>query len=273
MTARSRPDYMHCDVGDVTQVENIIGDYKPDYIFHLAAKSSTHHEAIHDNQKAIVDGTLNILESVKNHAPDCRVFLSGSALQFVRSNEPIDEASGLSNTSAYATQRNASLCLARYYREQCGVSAYFGFFFHHDSPRRGTHHLAQRIASAARRIKCGSNEKVDIYEPDASKEWTFAGDSMEAIWLLVRQNATHECVIGSGVAYTVGEWATACFEALGLEWQEHARLHPKTSERSLKMVSRPDRLRALGWSQKVSFSELAKLMVSGPVQTGSYQVT
>jgi GDPmannose 4,6-dehydratase len=267
VTARSRSGYTHCDVGRADQVEEIVRAYRPEYVFHFAAKSSADHNAIHENQKAIVDGTLNILEAVKRYAPDCKVFLSGSALQFLCFRDPIDESSDIGNASAYAAQRNASLCLARYYRSNCGICAYFGYFFHHDSPRRRGHHLAQRVASAAARIKDGSNEKVDIYEPDAEKEWTFAGDSMEAAWLLVRQNAIHECVIGSGVSHSVGEWAEACFDALGLDWKDHVILHENTIRKASRVVSRPDRLKALGWRQKVSFPELANLMVSASMQS------
>jgi len=269
VTARNRSGYTHCDVGQSDQVGKIVRAYKPTYVFHFAAKSSADHSAIHENQKAIVDGTLNILESVKNYTPDCKVFLSGSALQFSSSRDPIDESSDIGNASAYAAQRNASLCLSRYYRINYGICVYFGFFFHHDSPRRGGHHLAQRIACAAARIKNGSNEKVDIYDPDSEKEWTFAGDSMEAAWLLVRQNAIHECVIGSGVPFTVGEWAKACFDALGLDWRDHVILHENSIGRSSRVVSRPDRLKALGWSQKVSFATLANLMVSASVSSAT----
>jgi GDPmannose 4,6-dehydratase len=266
LTARNRERYEECDVGNFEQVESIIHSFKPDYAFHLAAKSSTRHDALWNNQKAIVDGSLNILEAVRKHKSDCRVFLSGSALQFAPSQDFIDESSEMVNSSVYAAQRNASLCLARYYREKCGIAAYMGFFFHHDSPRRGENHLAQRIASAARRIVSGSSEKLDIYDPSSVKEWTFAGDSMRAVWLLVNQSAIHECIIGSGAPHSIAEWATACFKVLGLDWQDHVALHQTSSAEPLRFISRPERLKALGWSQKVTFNELARLMVSAPSQ-------
>ncbi len=264
LTARNRKGYEECDVGDPVQVESILRSYKPDYIFHLAANSSTRHEALWDNQKAIVEGSLNILEAVRMHKSDCRVFLSGSALQFAPSRDFILESSEMVNSSAYAAQRNASLCLARYYREKCGISAYMGFFFHHDSPRRKEHHLAQKIASAARRILSGSSEKLDIYDPTAVKEWTFAGDAMRAAWLLVNQCAIHECIIGSGVPHTIAEWACECFEVLGLDWRDHVALHHAGSAELGRFISRPERLKSLGWSQKVTFNELARLMVNSP---------
>jgi GDPmannose 4,6-dehydratase len=263
LTARKREGYEECDVGNTEQVEEIIRAYKPDYVFHLAAKSSTRHDVLWDNQKAIVNGSVNILEAVKKHKPACRVFLSGSALQFAPSVLFIDESSEMVNSSAYAAQRNASLCLARYYREKCGIAAYMGFFFHHDSPRRGEHHLAQKIASAARRIASGSGAKLEIHDPSAVKEWTFAGDSMRAAWLLVGQDEIYECVIGSGVPCTVADWASACFRALGLDWQDHTVVH-HTGAQTFRFISRPERLKALGWSQKVALDELAWLMVNTP---------
>jgi GDPmannose 4,6-dehydratase len=267
LTARNGKGYEVCDVGNSNQVEVIIRAYQPDYVFHLAAKSSIRHEAIVDNQKAIVDGSLNILEAVKKHKSQCRVFLSGSALQFAPSRDAIVESSEMVNSSAYAAQRNASLCLSRYYREKCGIAAYMGFFFHHDSPRRGEHHLAQKIASAARRIASGSSEKLDIYDPSAVKEWTFAGDAMRAAWLLVNQSTIHECIIGSGAPHTIAEWASACFKVLGLDWREHVELHHTGSAEPVRFISRPERLKALGWSQEVTFNELARLMVNSPTPT------
>lgn len=270
-TARNREGYQQCDVSSLEQVESLIRLHNPHYVFHLAATSSINHDFALANHKAIVDGTFNILETVKRDAPGCRVFLSGSALQFKESEEPIHEDSALTNSSIYSAQRNASLCLAKYYREHCRLSVYFGFFFHHDSPRRGNTHLAQRIASTVRRIKAGSHEKLHLYEPGVKKEWTFAGDTMSAVWLLMNQKEVNDIVIGTGVSHSIMDWVKVCFRFVGLNWENHVVIDETGKPPAMPLVSRPDRLKALGWSPKVDLLKLAELMLV-PAEESSTKV-
>lgn len=259
--ATSRRDPLSpCDVGDFARVEALVREHRPNYLFHLAANSSTRHDVVFENQRSIVDGSLNVLEAVKRHAPQARVFLSGSALQFENRGQPIDEATPFAASSAYSAQRIASVYTARYYREQHKVRAYVGYFFHHDSPRRGPHHVAQKVAQAACRIAAGSSEKLEMGSLDVWKEWTFAGDTIEAIWLLVNQETHHEAVIGSGEAHSIREWVAECFQGAGLEWTQHVHETKGFVPEYPKLVSHPARLLALGWRPKVSFTELAKMM-------------
>ncbi|MEJ1974407.1 MAG: GDP-mannose 4,6-dehydratase [Lacunisphaera sp.] len=249
------------DVGDFARVEALVAEYRPDYIFHLAANSSTRHEVVFENQRSIVDGSLHVLEAAKRHTPQARIFLAGSALQFENRGRPIDESTPFAATSAYSAQRIASVYTARYYREQHQLGVYVGYFFHHDSPRRGPHHVAQKVAQAARRIAAGSSEKLEMGSLEVWKEWTFAGDAMAAIWLLVNQTRYFEAVIGSGDARSIGDWVAEAFAGLGLDWRQHVHSTPGFVPEYPKLVSDPARLRALGWQPQVSFPDLAKLMV------------
>lgn len=260
--ATSRRDSLFpCDVGDFARVEALVREHRPDYLFHLAANSSTRHEAVFENQRCIVDGSLNVLEAVKRYTPQARVFLSGSALQFENRGQPIDEATPFAATSAYSAQRIASVYTARYYREQHKLRVYVGYFFHHDSPRRGPHHAAQKVAQAARRIAAGADEKLEMGSLDVWKEWTFAGDTMEAVWLLVNQETQYETVIGSGEAHSIREWVTECFQGAGLDWTQHVHETKGFVPEYPKLVSNPARLLSLGWRPKVPFAELARMMV------------
>jgi GDPmannose 4,6-dehydratase len=259
-TSRRDPQFP-CDVGDFARVEALVRELRPDYLFHLGANSSTHHDVVFENQRSIVDGTLHVLEAVKRYAPEARVFLSGSALQFDNRGQPIDEETPFAASSAYSAQRIASVYTARYYRKQHKLRAYVGYFFHHDSPRRGPHHVAQKVAQAARRIAAGSKEKLEMGSLDVWKEWTFAGDTMEAIWLLVNHEAHFEAVIGSGEAHSIREWVTECFQSAGLDWMQHVHETKGFVPEYPRLVSDPARLISLGWQQRISFSDLAKLMV------------
>jgi GDPmannose 4,6-dehydratase len=260
VTGVNKPGLIECDVGDRQVVERLIQGQRPSLIFHLAAKSSTQHEALYSNQKAIVDGTLNILESVTKHCPASKVFLAGSALQFQNDNQAIHELTPFDNKSAYAAQRNSSVSLARYFRESLGVNVYVGYFFHHDSPRRDDRHIAMKIVNAALRIKAGANKKIYIDNIFFEKEWTYAGDAMEAVFALVNQSNIFEAVIGSGKPFSIKEWGELCFGILGLTFEDFLEKTDNTSHESKRIFCFPRRINSLGWEPKIGFEEMAFLM-------------
>lgn len=148
-------------------LNDLVYTVRPEYIFHLAASSTVAHEAARQNHDLFTNGTLNILEAVKLHAPECRVFLAGSAYQFVNHGNPIKETDPWETRSVYCAARGYSNLLARAYRH-LGLHVYFGYFFHHDSPHRHARHISQRIATAAREGK-----EVEIGNMEVVKEWTW----------------------------------------------------------------------------------------------------
>jgi GDPmannose 4,6-dehydratase len=259
--SRSGP-WSRLDVADREAVAALVASERPDYVFHLAARSTTRHDALYENHAAISTGCLNVLEAVRAHAPGARVFISGSAVQFRNVGEPIDEDAPFEASSAYAVARIQSVYAARYYRS-LGVKAYVGYLFHHDSPRRGAGHLSATIAQAARRLAAGSGEPLEIGDPSVVKEWTFAGDAMEAIVTLTSQDQIFEAVIGTGEGHSVEEWLEQCFSRVGLAWRDHVRIKSGFRAEYPRLVSRPARLRALGWRPRVAFGELASMMMTG----------
>jgi GDPmannose 4,6-dehydratase len=154
-----------------------------------------------------------------------------------------------------------SVYAARYFRA-LGIKAYVGYFFHHDSPRRGAGHLSALIARAARRIADGSGETLEIGDTSVVKEWTFAGDAMEAAVTLASQDDVFEAVIGTGEGHSVEEWLETCFSRVGLAWRDHVRIKTGFRAEYPRLVSSPARLRALGWRPRVSFAELAAMMMA-----------
>jgi GDPmannose 4,6-dehydratase len=250
------------DVADRDAVAAVVASTRPDYIFQLAARSTTRHEALYENHAAISTGCLNVLEAVRAHAPRARVFIAGSAVQFRNVGEPIDEEAPFEASSAYAVARIQSVYAARYFRS-LGIKAYVGYLFHHESPRRGTGHLSALIAQAARRIAGGSGETLEIGDPTVVKEWTFAGDAMEAALTLTSQEDIFEAVIGTGEGHSVEEWLETCFSRVGLAWRDHVGIKSGFRAEYPRLVSRPTRLLALGWRARVGFGELAAMMMMG----------
>jgi len=248
-------------VSDISLIENLIKNHQPQYIFHLAANSTTRHDALFENHETISTGTLNILESVRLHCPQAKIFLSGSAMQFKNEGLPIDESTSFEASSPYSIARIQSVYAGRYFRKKFGLNVYVGYFFNHDSPLRSENHVNQKIVRAVQRISAGSNESLELGSIDVKKEFSFAGDIAEAIWLLVNQNKTYEAVIGSGKAYSIREWTAYCFKTVSLNYEDYIVAQNGFIAEYDKLVSNPKVIMNLGWNPKFSFHQLADLMM------------
>ena len=247
--------HAECPVGHASSVDELIRQYRPDYVFHFAAVSSTHYSTLLRNQDAIVNGTVSILSSVKERVPKAKVFLAGSVLQFA--GDTIALNSPPSYASAYAAQRNAATAIARFYRSD-GLDVYIGYFTRHESPRRAHNHLSQRIVQTIKRMAAGSSENLIVHNPSDRMEWNFAGDFMEAVWLQIHSNV-HELIIGSGVAHSITDFVQACFDCTELKMGDRCEAiysgSPATS------FTEPTHLKALGWKPLVDLGGLAQMMV------------
>jgi len=248
-------------VGDYNFVENIIKVLKPVYVFHFAATSSTHHNVTLENNNSISTGAINILESVKRHSLGTKVFISGSALQFKNNGFPIDEETPFDYSTTYAISRTYSVNLARYYREKFGIKAYIGYFFNHDSPLRSEKHINQKVVSHLVKVKRGSNDKLTIGNLNVRKEFSFAKDIVEAVWILINQDNLYETVIGSGISYSIKDWVSYCFEKYSLDWKNHIVIDENYKSDYEILVSNPQKIKLLGWKQKINIYELADLML------------
>lgn len=252
-------DFLIGDVSDFSLVQELIRDNKPDYIFHLAADSTTAHEAWLSNHQTISSGSLYILESVKMHSPRTRVFLAGSGLQFVNAEKPIRETDAFEASSPYAVSRIHSVYAARYYRS-LGLKVYVGYFFNHDSPLRSERHMTMKIAAAVKRIDKGSKEKIVVGDLLAKKEWGFAGDIVKAVWTLVNQDNVFECVIGTGKAHSLKEWIDICFSKINKDPQPFLETNTNYTSPYKILVSDPETIFSLGWSPRVDIHGLAEMI-------------
>lgn len=252
--------WIHGDVSSPEIVGKLIRDHEPEIIFHLAAASTTNHDAIYENNTTIGTGTINILESVKRWSPDSKVFITGSGLQFVNRGEPISETDLFCHGSAYVAARNYSVYLARYFRS-IGIQTYVGYLFHHESPLRGEQHICQKIAKATRRIAEGSEELIELGDISVRKEWTFAANVAEGIMTLLEQDQVFEATIGSGYAYSIEDWLSECFKLINKDWKCYVREHKNYEAEYKLLVSNPATINSLGWHADTTLAELAKLMI------------
>lgn len=252
--------FIQGDVSDYGLVEQLIKEYAPTYIFHLAAKSTTRHEALFENHTTISTGTLNILEAVYRHSVQSKVFITGSGVQFYNDGNPISENSSFAASSPYAVARIQSVYAARYYRSK-GVKAYVGYLFHHESPLRKPDHVSQKIVQVAKRIVQGADERLNMGDISVEKEWTFAGDVVRGIMTLVEQDDVFEAVIGSGQTYKIKDWIEVCFSMLNLDWFQYVDQQDNFNPEYKRLVSNPSLMHNLGWESKVSLPELASMMI------------
>jgi GDPmannose 4,6-dehydratase len=254
-------NHLRGDVSDRLQVDQLITAHKPAYIFHLAARSTTRHDAVFENHGTISTGTLNILESVKDHSPSTKVFITGSGLQFKNTGNPISEKDEFEANSAYSVSRIHSVYAARYYRS-LGLKTYVGYLFHHESPLRKSSHVCQMIAQAVKSISSGSQNIIEIGDITVEKEWTFAGDVARGIFSLIEQDVVHEAAIGSGKAYSIEQWLDQCFRLIGRDWREHVRLRGGFTPEYKRLVSDPSTMNALGWLPEIDLPKLAEMMIT-----------
>lgn len=248
------------NISNYNFVEQLIKQTLPDFIFHFAANSTTKYEAIFENHETISTGTLNILDSVKKHSLQTKVFITGSAAQFINKGQPIDENTEFDSWNAYSVARIQSVYAARFFRS-LGLKVYVGYLFHHESPYRKENHVSKKISEAVKRISIGSPEKIEIGDIKVKKEWNFAGDIVNAIWILVNQNKVFEAVIGSGEIYSIEDWLHECFNLIGKNYKEHIIQKADFVAEYKVLKSNPALIKSLGWKPLISFNQLAKIMI------------
>lgn len=254
-------DFLKTDITHYAEVAALVTLHQPEFVFHLAANSTTAHYALFENHATISTGTLNILEAVKNFSPQTKVFISGSGLQFVNINKPIKETDAFDARDAYSISRIQSVYAARYFRNYCGVKTYIGYFFNHDSPRRTERHMAKKIAAAALRIANGSAEKLEIGDIAAVKEWTYAGDVVEGIWCLINQDKVFEANLGSGTGYSIEDWLKECFGIINKDWKEYVTIKSGFKSDYKQLTSDSSLIHSMGWQPKTTLQQLAQMIM------------
>ena len=256
----SRKKNISYNITDYSSVSSLIKDNQPDFVFHLAANSTTRHDALFENHQTIATGTLNILEAVKKFSPLTKVFISGSGLQFKNEGNPIKETDPFEARDAYSVSRIQSVYASRYYRT-LGIKSYVGYFFNHDSPKRTERHMTKKIAEAAKRIATGSKERLEIGNIDVIKEYGYAGDIVKGIWTLVCQEKITEANISTGQGYSIKDWLIECFTQVNKNWEDHIVIKKKFVPDYKKLLSDPSLIFSLGWKPQISFHELALMMM------------
>src|SRR5471032_3028480 len=258
---------LSADLIDQTSLVDAIEETKPDEIYNLAAQSFV---ATSWTQPVLTGeftalGVTRLLEAAKRAAPKAKFYQASSSEQFGQVQEtPQKETTPFYPRSPYGVAKVYGHWITVNYRESYGLFACSGILFNHESPRRGLEFVTRKVTDAAARIKLGLSTELRLGNLDARRDWGFAGDYVEAMWLMLQQDEPDDFVISTGETRSVQELVESAFGAAGVDWRDHVVLDPKfirPAEVDL-LVGDPSKARAkLGWKPKIAFAELIKDMV------------
>jgi GDPmannose 4,6-dehydratase len=264
------------DLGDGTGLRRIIEQVRPDEVYNLAAQS--HVRISFDQPEYTADvvgvGTLRLLEALRDHnhrhERSARLYQAGSSEMFGKVAEiPQRETTPFHPRSPYACAKVYAHEQTVNYREAYGLFACNGILFNHESPRRGENFVTRKITRSAGRIKLGIQDKLALGNLEAKRDWGFAGDYVEAMWMMLQQELPDDYVIATGETHAVQEFLELAFDRLGLDWKKHVEIDPRffrPSEVDILIGDASKARRVLGWAPRVGFAELTAMMVDADLE-------
>ncbi|MGD0573394.1 MAG: GDP-mannose 4,6-dehydratase [Sedimentisphaerales bacterium] len=260
------------DLTDGGNLSTIVNELQPDEIYNLGAQShvkvSFEMPVYTVNTDAL--GTLRLLEALRSMKNPPRFYQASSSEMYGKVVEtPQSEKTPFYPRSPYGCAKVYSFWQTVNYRESYGLFDCNGILFNHESPRRGETFVTRKITRAATRIKLGLQEKLYLGNLDAKRDWGYAGDYVEAMWLILQQDKPDDFVIATGETHSVREFVTEVFGCLDMDWHKYVEVDPKyfrPAEVDMLQGDATKAAKVLGWKPKVSFRELAKMMTDADLK-------
>ena len=265
------------DLTDGSNLSAIVGEVQPDEVYNLGAQS--HVRVSFDMPIYTVDtdglGTLRLLEAIRSCGKPVKFYQASSSEMYGKVCEtPQTEATPFHPRSPYGCAKVYSFWQTVNYREAYGMFACNGILFNHESPRRGETFATRKITRAATRIKLGLQEKLYLGNLDARRDWGYAGDCVEAMWLMMQEDEPGDYVVATGESHSVREFVEEVFEYLDLDWEDYIEIDPRyyrPSEVDLLEGDASKARKMLGWSPKVGFKELARMMTDADMKVAGHE--
>ena len=259
------------DLVDGIKMMELIQEIKPDEIYNLGAQSHVQVSFSMPHYTAQVDaiGAIALLESIRLSSFKISYYQASTSEQFGSTPPPQNENSNFRPRSPYAAAKLMAYWSTVNYREAYGVHATNGILFNHESPRRGETFVTRKITSAAARIAMGSDEKLYLGNLDAVRDWGYAKEYVESMWLMLQQENPDDYVVATGVGATVREFAQATFSHVGLNYKDHIEVdkrYLRPTEVDTLIGDPSKAARVLGWKAKTHWEALAKLMVEADLE-------
>ena len=259
------------DLSDSGSLVNLIRGLEPDEIYNLGAQShvKVSFEVPEYTADATGMGTIRILEALRASGSQARFYQASSSEMFGASPPPQNESTPFHPRSPYGVAKMFAFWTTVNYREAYGVFASNGILHNHESPRRGETFVTRKISRAVARIKAGIQDKLYLGNLDARRDWGYAPEYVEAMWLMLQQNEPDDFVIATGKSHTIREFAQLAFAHVDLDWEEHVRIDPRyfrPAEVNYLCGDASKAKRMLGWEPRTSLPELVRIMVQADVQ-------
>ena len=255
------------DLNDASSLNKILRNVTPDEIYNLGAQSHvrTSFDIPEYTAEVAGIGTLRLLEGVRETGLKVKFYQASSSELYGKAQEiPQTETTRFYPRSPYASAKLFAYWTTVNYRESYGIFACNGILFNHESPRRGETFVSRKITRAASRIKLGLQDKLFLGNLDAKRDWGYAKDYVEAMWLMLQQEQPDDYVIATGETHSVREFLDEAFGYLELDWHSYVKIDPKyfrPAEVDILLGDPSKALRVLGWSPRVKFKQLVRLMV------------
>lgn len=255
------------DLTDGAGLRQVLTNCRPDEVYNLAAQSHVRVSFDQPVYSAQVDavGTLRLLEAIRDLGLPVRFYQASSSEMFGKAAEmPQRETTPFHPRSPYACAKVFSYWQVVNYREAYGMFACNGILFNHESPRRGETFVTRKITRAATRIKEGLQDKLYLGNLDAKRDWGFAGDYIEAMWLMLQQDEPDDYIVATGETHSVREFVQETFGLLGLNWEPHVEIDPRyfrPAEVDQLLGDAAKAREKLGWKPRVTFKDLVRMMV------------
>jgi GDPmannose 4,6-dehydratase len=270
------------DLSDGTGIRRILEKSQPDEVYNLGAQS--HVKVSFDQPEYTADivasGTLRFLEAIRDYMTiskkTVRFYQAGSSEMYGSMLPPQHEDTPFHPRSPYAASKVAAHWYAVNYRESYGMFVCNGILFNHESPRRGETFVTRKITRAASRIKLGLQKKLYLGNLDSKRDWGFAGDYVEAMWLMLQQSKADDYVISTGESHSVKEFLEETFGLLELDWREFVEIDQRYFRPTEvnHLLGDSSKARAiLNWRPKVSFKELVRMMVDHDYEIARQEMT
>lgn len=280
-------DYVFGDLSDSASIYSAISQVKPDEVYNLASQSypgESWNLAI-ETAKTNGLGAHHLFDTIRQIKPDCRIYQASSSEIYGEVIEsPQNENTPFNPINPYAAAKLYAHNIAKIYRKSYNMFIGCGILFNHESPRRGMHFITQKVTYASACIKMGietspllnergepivKNGILSLGNLDAKRDWGFARDYVQAMWLMLQQEKPDDFVIGTGQIRTIRQLCEAAFSYVGLDWQQYVNVDPylaRPTETGPTVADITKAKRILGWESSTSFNELIALMVDHHIQ-------
>lgn len=256
------------DLATENHISALVNDIKPDELYNLASQSDVgiSFEIPEYTGDITGLGVLRVLEALKKFSPKTKFYQASSSELFGNSPPPQNEETPMSPRSPYGAAKLYGFAITKIYREAYGLFACNGILFNHESERRGENFVTRKITKAAARIIKGQQDKLYLGNLHAKRDWGYAPDYCEAMWMMLQHDRPGDFVIGTGIAHSVREFVSRAFGLVGLNWENYVETDPqfyRPAEVNYLLADSKKANEVLGWQPKTSFDSLVERMIEG----------